>query len=465
MKCPVCKTECHEMRVCPECGFDDLAPVFLSEAEGKVWMETVVWPWRRAYWKTLKDFTIEENKLVKYTGKASKVTIPYGIQILGQKCMEFISSLQTVIIPSSVTIIEERAFDCCFDLQHIELPDTTHTIGVFAFGSCSKLTQITLPTSLKVISKWLLSGCYQMDELTIPEGVEIIEERSLPDSALKVIHIPESVREIGPRAITGYQLESITVDKNNPNFYVEQGCLIDSRSHSVIASIAHPGTPTKGAITKISDNAFEGRKMTEFIIPEGVTHIGADAFALCFEMERIHLPKTLESIGVGALKACHRLSAIDVHPENPYYFCENDCLIDRRNMEIITCFGIGKHFVLPMCAESIAPYAYHGCSCQDQVVIIGPKIKTIRNQAISSLNNVHILVPLNVSTMEACAIRISGRIFCEHIQKPDGWADNWTVTTGEHSWQVFSEVHWADSWHFEDGTPVANDNSPSLFYR
>ena len=59
MKCPVCKTECHSELVCPECGFDDISPVFLSKEDGEAWLENVVLPRRLEYWETLEDFEIE----------------------------------------------------------------------------------------------------------------------------------------------------------------------------------------------------------------------------------------------------------------------------------------------------------------------------------------------------------------------------------------------------------------------
>lgn len=61
MKCPVCKTECHNDIVCPQCRFEDLNPVFLSKEEGNAWNENVIWPWRRKYWKTLSDFEIDDT--------------------------------------------------------------------------------------------------------------------------------------------------------------------------------------------------------------------------------------------------------------------------------------------------------------------------------------------------------------------------------------------------------------------
>ena len=34
-KCPVCKTEYGKKTKCPECGFSDLSPVFISKEEGE----------------------------------------------------------------------------------------------------------------------------------------------------------------------------------------------------------------------------------------------------------------------------------------------------------------------------------------------------------------------------------------------------------------------------------------------
>ena len=463
MKCPVCKTECIELHACPECGFTELTPTFLSEREGDVWLKNVVWPWRHKYWCSLTDFEFDGTTLAKYSGKAQNVSIPYGVQKIGENCMFGNCSVETVIIPSSVSAIGNGAFSACFSLCEVKLPSTVTEIGENAFSTCVQLKHITLPMSLKTLSKKMLCG-YDFQDLVIPEGVETIEDRAIYSSNLRSLHIPASVKTIGEEIASGKNLETITVAADNPYFKVVQGCLIDTREQKLLLATADADIPQDAALEKIGADVFSFRDMDTVNIPEGVTHIGRQSFAYCSEIQKIQLPRTLAYIGVGAFQSCRSLNEIYVHPQNPFYFFERGCLIDRRTYEIIICIGKEKHLVLPECAKSIGPCAYYGFSTKDQIITIGPNVTHICQNAFESLSNIWIAVPKTVKTIEAGAFRITGRIFCEHTRCPKGWAQNWARTTGDHSWQVFSEVLWAGSWHYERGMPMPNNNEPSLLF-
>lgn len=462
MKCPVCKTECSELNACPECGFTDLTPTFLSESEGNAWLENVVWPWRHKYWNSLTDFEFDGTTLVKYSGNAQNVSIPYGVQKLGEKCMFCNSSVRFIAIPNSVSVIEDRAFSACMNLCEVNIPSSVSRIGENAFSTCVELKQIKLPSSLKTLSRQMLTGCAFQD-LIIPEGVETIEDRAVYSGNLLSLHIPSSVKTIGEEIASPKDLESITVAVGNPYFKVEYGCLIDIREQRILLATAGAGIP-QVALKQIGAGVFSFRDMTEVDVPEGITHIGRQAFAYCSKIQKIRLPQTLAYIGAGAFQSCYHLEELYVHPNNPFYFFENGCLIDRRTYEIIICIGKEKHLILPRCARSIGPCAYYGFATKGQTVTIGPNIKHISHNAFESLNNIWVTVPKTVKTIESNAFRITGRIFCEHKRRPKGWAQNWVHTTGDHSWQVFSEVLWADSWHYEDGMPVPNDNEPNLLF-
>lgn len=464
MKCPVCKTECGELRGCPECGFTELTPTFLSESEGNAWLENVVWPWRREYWSSLTDFEFDGTTLVKYSGKASNLLIPYGVQKLGEKCLFGNSSIKTVTIPSSVKAIANSAFSACFNLCEVQMPSTVSTIGENAFSTCVELKHITIPPAVKTLSKKMFCGC-AFHDFIIPEGVEVVEDHAIYGGDIRTLHIPSSVKTIGEEIASGKNLKTITVAAGNPFFKVVQGCLIDTREQKILLAAAGAGIPQNAALKQIGADVFSFRDMTEIDIPEGMTHIGRQSFAYCSDVQKIHIPQTLSYIGAGAFQSCHQIKEISVHPNNPFYFFESGCLIDRRTFEIIICIGKEQHLILPEYAQSIGPCAYYGFATDGQIITIGPNVTHIGSNAFESLSNIWITIPKTVKTIDPGAFRITGRIFCEHKRRPKGWAEKWARTTGDHSWQVFAEVLWADSWHYENGLPVPNNDEPHLLFR
>lgn len=53
-------------------------------------------------------------------------------------------------------------------------------------------------------------------------------------------------------------------------------------------------------------------KLTEVIIPKGITRIGYEAFAYCIGLKHIRLPKGLTNIGIGAFWNCDRLKKVTI---------------------------------------------------------------------------------------------------------------------------------------------------------
>ena len=52
MKCPVCRTECDNIEICPKCGFSELGKVFINKEEAEQWYNTTVIPFRDNYCKS-----------------------------------------------------------------------------------------------------------------------------------------------------------------------------------------------------------------------------------------------------------------------------------------------------------------------------------------------------------------------------------------------------------------------------
>ena len=182
-KCPVCKTECGDAVVCPECGFEELHPVFLSTEEGNAWVKNVVWPWREQYWKTLSQFEIKHDgrrwRLIECNALESRaendtINIPYGVEVIGRNAFgSYRCTIDKAIhIPSTVVEIEDEAFcrACRFDIiWSLDIPQSVIRIGKDAFKNRIILTLI-IPNSVKYIG----SNAFVADEV-------FCEAESAPD--------------------------------------------------------------------------------------------------------------------------------------------------------------------------------------------------------------------------------------------------------------------------------------------
>ena len=111
------------------------------------------------------------TQVIAYWGENSEVTIPEGVQSIGDYAFCDCSSLTSLTLPSSLQSIGGGAFFGCNSLSSLTLPSSLQSIGDYAFGWCSSLTSLTLPSSLQSIGDSAFH-CSSLPFLYIPAGTE-----------------------------------------------------------------------------------------------------------------------------------------------------------------------------------------------------------------------------------------------------------------------------------------------------
>ena len=76
------------------------------------------------------------------------------------------SCLQSISIPSGVESIGEMAFGNCFSLQSINIPSGVTSIGKFAFSRCGLLQSINIPSGMAYIGEYAFTECGNMESVT-----------------------------------------------------------------------------------------------------------------------------------------------------------------------------------------------------------------------------------------------------------------------------------------------------------
>lgn len=165
-----------------------------------------------------------------------------------------------LVIPSDyngmpVKEIGEVAFDKCEAITSLFINKGVEKIGNFAFWNCKNLSDITLPDS--ITSLWYASF----------SGTQYYKDRS---------------------------------NWENDVLYVGD-CLI------VADSSLSGNHKVKEGTRVIANGAFMGNGITGIDIPEGVTHIGDEAFSRCAKLIEADLPASLVSLGDSAFSYCETL--------------------------------------------------------------------------------------------------------------------------------------------------------------
>ena len=98
-----------------------------------------------------------------------KLSLPEGIESIGDNAFAGCTQIKTVELPSSVKVIGKNAFARCTNLEKISLQDGLIEIGDWAFKNCSLLTYIICPGSLEKIGVYAFYNCKSLMKVILPE--------------------------------------------------------------------------------------------------------------------------------------------------------------------------------------------------------------------------------------------------------------------------------------------------------
>ena len=132
---------------------------------------------------------------------------------------------------------------------------------------------------------------------------------------------------------------------------VDQKCFVDCPSCDVLQT---PGISGSIPLEFCSRN----RTMMDFVIPEGVTSIGQDAFTYCYGIMHVTVPSTLTSTGSNAFSYCQALNTIS--------FPDTFTTMGASTFE--NCSALQK-FTIPSSMTSIPQKAFKSCASLGYIVI------------------------------------------------------------------------------------------------
>ena len=348
---------------------------------------------------------------VTYNGKTYRVTS------IGSYAFYNCSDLTSVTIPNSVTSIRYAAFSGCSGLTSVTIPNSVTSIGYDAFSGCSGLTSVTIPGSVTSIGDYAFQDCSGLTSVAIGNGVTRIGYWAFARcSGLTSVTIGNNVTSIGGGAFNGcssltkvivpdiaawcsisfdnYFFDGIEYDNEdaNPLYYAHH---LYSDENTKITDLVIPS-----GVTSISEIAFLCcRSLTSVTIPNSVTSIGERAFARCSGLTSVTIGNNVTSIEDDAFYDCTSIVSVTVPVSDSSSFCENKALgcisssigkpvmlIDNEGAEI-------KEYVVPDGVTSIYNNAFRNC-CGLTSVTIPNSVTNIGRDAFNGCNKLtKVVVP------------------------------------------------------------------------
>ncbi|MBR4201299.1 MAG: leucine-rich repeat protein [Oscillospiraceae bacterium] len=237
------------------------------------------------------------------------LTLNEGLERIGENAFAKCAALTAVTFPSSLTALGSHAFSET-GLTAATIPATVTEIGSGLFDECKELTQLSLPDNMTVIPAHLAGSCNKLESVVIPDGVTEIGKGAFGFcSKLADVQIPASVKEIGGYAFSGTAFVD-NLHKDNC-FVIINDILISAEG--CVGDVTVPDGVR--IVAEEAFNDYRNDELTGVTFPDSVIRIDGSALSSIRTLERVTLPKNLQSIGMMAFWGCAKLQSVEI-PES-----------------------------------------------------------------------------------------------------------------------------------------------------
>ena len=249
-------------------------------------------------------------------------------------------------------------------------------ISWYAFQECGNLESVELPEGIVEIGYQAFKQCRKLSSFHIPEGVQTIEREAVAYcDSLREAYFPASLTSLLPAFSGCNNITYMDIDPNNTVYYSPTG--------------------SNAIINRATNELVEGCNVT--VIPDGVTAIGASAFASHDQFETLAIPNTVKSIGRYAFY-CGGLKSIELP--------EGMTTIDYG--AFLQCWKLSK-VSMPSTLTTISDEAFYLCPLD--TIHIPASVTSIGEDAFMIFGSVD--PPLVVISEIMSPMEIPGNAFAE----------------------------------------------------
>ncbi len=199
-----------------------------------------------------------------------ELVIPSSVIEIGKSAFRYATSLKTIVIPEEIQELYEYTFADCTALEEIIIPQTVLAVDSSCFKSTS-LVRVTLPYHALTA----LTDTSLLEELYLLNGEGSVHLASYPK--LKKVNLPFGITSIGDNVVDSCPDLIYNEDEYCKYLGNEEAPYI--------------------WLMQVKD-----KTIVECPIQDTTSYLYPQAFMDCSQLESIHIPYSLRSIGMGAFK-------------------------------------------------------------------------------------------------------------------------------------------------------------------
>lgn len=163
------------------------------------------------------------------------------------------------------------------------------------------------------------------------------------------------------------------------------------------------------AVTEIAEYGFVYcENITSIRISEGIRNVGGAAFAGCFSLKEIYIPKTVQNVDYGlfGFQGCPALTDVNIAEDHELY-CSIDGVVFSKDKTSLVFYPNKpeEHYTIPDFVTTLTEYAFSNCDNLISITVSN-NITEIGDCVFDSCPNLEIInIPASVSNIDAGCVR------------------------------------------------------------
>lgn len=350
----------------------------------------------RPFCRSIEEYSRErKTKKQKREGKSMNMNLRKGmacllaVLLLGAAIVAAEETAGILCLPAALQVIEEEAFCGDTALEKVIVPEGVTEIQARAFAG-SSLTEIVLPASLTTIAEDAFDGCgffvFTAQEGTYahewgmahgcfntPADCFLYESMGTDNlmitdytGAYSDVVIPG---EIDGKKVTGIDYEAF-YDKGLKSVIIPDSVTyIGKEAFAMNGELTQISLPA--ALSQIENGAFSQCDLAAVVLPEGLEAIGTRVFYGNENLKAIHIPASVESIQGGAFAGLPGLTSFTLAEGNEDYVIEDGVLF-TADKNLLMMWLPGKtdtEYAVPETVRYIEEYAFNGVNSLEKVTV------------------------------------------------------------------------------------------------